>query len=80
MAAKAYILIDVEVGSASEVVDRLSDLERVLSVDAVSGDCDIIMVAIATDLQGIGDLVSQEVHTIPGIKRTSTCLALGTGA
>lgn len=77
MTAKAYVLIDVEVGSASEVVDRLSDLERVLSVDAVSGQCDIIMVAISPDLEGIGDLVSQDVHTIPGVKRTSTCLALG---
>ena len=80
MTAKAYMLIDVEVGRAAEVVERLSDLERVMAVDQVSGDCDIIMVAIATDLQGIGDLVSQEVHTIPGIKRTSTCLALGTPA
>jgi hypothetical protein len=45
-------------------------------VDAVTGPYDIIVVAESSDLNGIGDLVSQGIHPLSGITRTVTCLAV----
>ena len=74
LVTKAYILIDVAAGKAEEEVNSLRDLEGVLDVDQVIGQCDIIMVVNAPDLMSIGELVSKDVHNIPGVKRTVTCL------
>ena len=76
LVTKAYILIDVAAGKAEEEVNSPRDLERVLDVDQVIGRCDIIMVVNAPDLMPIGELVYKDVHNIPGVKRTVTCLVV----
>jgi DNA-binding Lrp family transcriptional regulator len=51
----------------------------VKTVDSVTGPYDIIAIVVAPDLNAVGDLVSSRIHTIDGIVRTVTCLAVGTG-
>ena len=77
MATKAYVLIETAVGKTRDVVDTLQGLEGIVSVDVVTGPYDIIMVMEAADLGSIGDMVTHRVHTIGGIQRTVTCLAVG---
>ena len=76
MPATAYILIETQVGKAKDVVRALRDLEDVQSADGVTGPYDIIAIVQAADLGSIGDLVTQHIHTIPGITRSVTCLRL----
>lgn len=76
MAAKAFILIETEVGKNREVVAALKQLGKVDSVDIVTGPYDIIVVVEAETLNDIGDLVTGKIHPIDGISRTVTCLAL----
>jgi DNA-binding Lrp family transcriptional regulator len=44
VAAKAFVLIETEVGKTKEVVSALGKLKGVLSVDTVTGPYDIIAV------------------------------------
>jgi len=76
MATKAYVLIDTAVGKTRDVVAALKALEGVKAVDPVTGPYDVILVAEAKDLNTIGELVTRKIHTIPGISRTVTCLAI----
>ena len=76
MAAKAFVLIETAVGKSKEVVAALSKLERVNSVDTVTGPYDIIAVIHGETLNDIGDLVTGKIHPVAGISRTVTCLAI----
>ena len=76
MATKAYILIETTVGKSTDVSDVLTDLPDVVNVDAVTGPYDIIAIVSSQDLNSVGELVTNDIHTIPGIVRTVTCLSL----
>ena len=76
MAAKAFVLIETEVGKTKEVVSALGKLKGVTSVDTVTGPYDIIAILQGESLNDIGELVTGKVHPIPGISRTVTCLAI----
>lgn len=78
MAAKAYILIEVAVGSMTEVAGKLRALPGVLEVDSLSGPYDIIAVVTGQDLSAVGELVTEDIHHVQGIRRTITCLCIGT--
>ena len=75
MAAKAFVLIETNVGKAREVVAAIQLIKGVVSVDMVTGPYDIIAVVEGQSLNDIGDLVTGKIHPIPGIARTVTCLA-----
>ena len=77
MGTKAYILIETVVGKSRDVSGELRSLSGVETVDPVTGPYDIIAVVAAPDLNGVGDLVTSEIHTIDGIVRTVTCLSVG---
>ena len=74
---KAFVLIETSVGKTKDVVAALNSVGGVTSVDVVTGPYDIIAVVEAGDLASVGDTVTGSVHTIPGIVRTVTCLAVG---
>ena len=77
MATKAYILIETAVGKSRDVATSLKALGGVDVVDTVTGPYDIIAVVNAPDLNAIGDLVTSQIHTINGVRRTVTCLSIG---
>ena len=77
MAARAYILIETAVGKTYDVSEALKNLPAMKKVDTVTGPFDIIAVAEADDLPGIGDLIANGMHSVPGIVKTVTCLSVG---
>ena len=74
---KAFVLIETTVGKTKDVVAALNRVEKVSSVDVVTGPYDVICIVQAEDLSSIGDAVTGSVHTSEGITRTVTCLAVG---
>ncbi|MCK5577083.1 MAG: Lrp/AsnC ligand binding domain-containing protein [Dehalococcoidales bacterium] len=76
MLAKAFVLIETAVGKTKEVVANLKEIKGVSSVDTVTGPYDIIAVIEAENLNDIGDIITSEIHSIDGISRTVTCLAV----
>ena len=76
MATRAYILIETAVGKTNDVSVALKEIPMMQAVDTVTGPFDIIAVAEADDLPSIGDLISDGMHSIPGIVKTVTCLSV----
>ena len=77
MAARAYILSETAVGKTHDGSEALKNLPTMKKVDTVTGPFDILAVAEADDLPGIGDLIANGMHSVPGIVKTITCLSVG---
>jgi DNA-binding Lrp family transcriptional regulator len=75
MAARAYILIETQVGKAPDVAAALRSMAGVPSVDVITGSFDIIALVEAADMVSMADLVTGLVQSIPGVSRTITCVA-----
>ena len=76
MAAKAFVLVETAVGKNKDVVSTLDKMKGVKSVDTVTGPYDIIAVVEAETLNEIGDIITSKIHSVDGISRTVTCLAV----
>ena len=74
MSATAYILIETELGRASEVVKDLAHVEGVdaSATSAVSGPYDIICLVRADTHNQIGRMVVNNIQSIKGVRRTLT--------
>ena len=77
MAARAFILIEIQAGRAKQVATELRAFEGVMSADVVTGKFDIIALIEATDMSAMADLVTGQVQGIRGVLRTITCVAAG---
>ena len=73
---KAYVLIETRTGHIPQVAAALRGIPGLASVDPVTGPYDIIVVFEAESLGAVGDLVTGHIHSIGGIARTVTCLAM----
>ncbi|MEC8858258.1 MAG: Lrp/AsnC ligand binding domain-containing protein [Chloroflexota bacterium] len=74
MTARAYILIEIQVGKSPDVAAALQALSGVPSVDIITGDFDIIALVEAPDMGSMADLVTGQVQSISGVTRTITCV------
>lgn len=77
MAARAFILIEIQAGRAKQVAQELRSFEGVLSTDVVTGKFDIIALIEAPDMTAVADLVTGQVQGVRGVLRTITCVAAG---
>ena len=77
MAARAYILIEVEVGRANQVADALRSIQGVKYADVITGVHDLIACVEAADMSGVAELVTGQVQGIRGVLKTVTCVAAG---
>ena len=75
MAARAYILIETQVGKSPDVAAALRKMPGVPSVDIITGDFDIIALVEAADMVSMADLVTGQVQSISRVTRTITCVA-----
>ena len=70
---QAYILIQTEVGKASNVAGVISDIAGVLLAEDVTGPYDVIVRAEAQTVDDLGRLVVAQIQQVEGITRTLTC-------
>jgi len=76
MEARAYVLIEAEAGQVGQVITVLQGLPGVTRADAVTGPYDVIVTIETPESREVGRLVMNEIHSVAGIKRTITCLAI----
>ena len=69
----SYILIQTEVGKATQVTKMIQDIGGVVSVDGVTGPYDVIVRAEARNVDELGKLVVAKIQAVEGITRTLTC-------
>lgn len=72
----AYILIQTEVGKASQVTEQIREIEGVVTVDPVTGPYDVIARAQAEDLDLLAKGTVMPMQELDGITRTLTCPVL----
>ena len=74
--AKAFVLIETAMGKTMDVVTALQSVPGVDSADPVTGPYDVIALIEGADINAIGNLVTKSIHTVDGVLRTVTCLAM----
>jgi DNA-binding Lrp family transcriptional regulator len=77
---KAYVLIETAAGQAKSVKRALGKVAggsaRVAALDAITGPYDFIAVIEGPGLDAVGRLVTDEIGSIDGVTRTTTCVAV----
>lgn len=73
---KAYILIKIRTGEVKEVVKQLRKIAAVKSAEMTFGPYDAIAVVEQNDIRELGQVLASEIHPIPGVEETLTCLAV----
>ena len=72
----AYILIQTEVGKASQVTSSIGDLKGIVAVDGVTGPYDVIARAESIDLDDLAKGIVMPIQEVEGVTRTLTCPVL----
>ena len=70
---QAYILIQTEVGKATQVAREVRDIDGVAEAEDVTGPYDVIVRAEAKNVDELGKLVVAKIQGVEGITRTLTC-------
>ena len=76
MTVSAYVLIQTEVGKASQVTNAVRDLEGIVQVDGVTGPYDVIARADSADLDELAKQIVMPIQEVEGVTRTLTCPVL----
>jgi len=78
---KAYVLIETAPGKTKSVRKELASVSKaaLANLDAVTGPYDFIAVVSGANLDAIGSLVTDDIGTIDGVTRTTTCVAISLG-
>ena len=73
---RAYILIQMMAGHSRNLVTTLEGYQAVNDIERVTGPYDVIALLEATDINDISDIVADEIHTLAGVVRTTTCVCV----
>jgi DNA-binding Lrp family transcriptional regulator len=73
---KAYILMNVRIGSVGEVVHHLRRIEQVVEANMTFGPYDVVAIVQANDANHLGHILASAIQPIPGVTETLTCLAV----
>ena len=76
MTVSAYVLIQTEVGKASQVTQSVGDLKGIVQVDGVTGPYDVIARADSADLDELAKQIVMPIQEVEGVTRTLTCPVL----
>ncbi len=70
---EAYILIQATTGASQQVASQLTRVSGVVKAHAVMGPYDVIAFVRVANADEMGDLIVDQMHSLPGISRTLTC-------
>lgn len=73
MAAQAYVLIEATAGKGNDIVAALRAMPNIVQVDRVTGPYDVICILELESLDDLGPAVRDDLHSIEGIVRTTSC-------
>lgn len=80
MTIRGYVLVETEVGRTQAVGETIRhiapDLATITAVDTVTGPFDVIVQLEADDLDKLGKAITQDLQTLEGVQRTTTCLSV----
>ena len=72
MAARAYVMVEVEPKRLFEVYRVLGKMPEVLHVDAIMGPYDMVVEVQGAEASSIGHFVLSKLSTLDGVENTMT--------
>ncbi len=76
MATAAYVLIEIEVGKADDVITSLRKTKGVKCAHFITGPYDAICEIEVEDLVDLNAIIGQKIHLFAGIKKTVSCIVM----
>ena len=73
--AKAYVLINSEIGGEAEVVEQLKSMKEVVEVSVVYGVYDVIVKLEAETMEILKELITSKVRHLNKVRSTMTMIA-----
>ena len=71
----AFVLVKCELGRLEEVANALMEIEGVSEVHSITGEHDLLVKLYADDYDAFGDLITNQLQRVPGLRETVTMLA-----
>jgi DNA-binding Lrp family transcriptional regulator len=71
---QAYILMEIEIGRTDEVIEKLTAINEATRVAVTTGVYDVVVLLEVEDLESLYDITVHRIHSISGIKETSTAV------
>ncbi len=72
MTVQAYVFVECAPGKPTQVADALGKLAGVEMAHAVTGSYDVIAFVRVASVEVLGDLLSRQIHRLPGVLKTTT--------
>lgn len=72
----AYVLVDADVGVATDVLEQFRELEAVADGHVVAGNWDVILEVTGNEVYDILSMVTDEVQELEGVVDTKTYVSL----
>jgi DNA-binding Lrp family transcriptional regulator len=73
MGEKAFVLVQTEAGKAAQVAAEVSQLDGVVSAEALAGPYDVVALVEAESMDELGRMVVSRLQLVDGVTRTLTC-------
>ena len=73
---KAYVVVTARAGTARDIADAMAALPGVQMADACWGGGDVYAVVDFPDWKDLNGLVFDKLHSMPGVIRTETHVAV----
>ncbi|MFH0849592.1 MAG: Lrp/AsnC ligand binding domain-containing protein [Candidatus Bathyarchaeota archaeon] len=74
--AKAFVLINAEIGAEAEVLKAVSQIPEVKEAHLVYGVYDIIAIVEAATMQNLKDVISWKIRRLGKVRSTITMVEL----
>ncbi len=73
---RAFILIEMAAGYSQALVGNLAAQDGISDVVRVTGPIDVIATIEAPNIEAVSAFVNAKIHSLEGVVRTTTCVAL----
>ncbi|HEY6106481.1 MAG TPA: Lrp/AsnC ligand binding domain-containing protein [Anaeromyxobacteraceae bacterium] len=71
----AFVLVKCELGRVTEVARAIIEIDGVSEVHSVTGEHDLLVKLYADDYEAFGDLITNRLQRVAGLRETVTMLA-----
>lgn len=72
----AYVLVDADVGVATDLQARFRELDTVTDGQVVAGDWDVILEVTGEEVYDVLSMVTDEIQALDGVVDTKTYVSL----
>jgi len=67
----AYLLINMKTGNSDKAIKEMRKIDKIAKISVVAGEYDIVVRAQVRNLEELLE-VTNKIHKIPGIEKTTT--------